>query len=80
MIIKTFPMGMISANAYLLIDEESKEAGVIDIGGDFSVLKDELQNYNANLKFILNTHGHFDHCNSTKYFQEKGRMGLIVFL
>lgn len=61
MIIKTFPMGMISANAYLLIDEESKEAGVIDIGGDFSVLKDELQNYNANLKFILNTHGHFDH-------------------
>ncbi len=61
MIIKTFPMGMISANAYLLIDEQSKDAAVIDIGGDFSALKDELVNFGANLKFILNTHGHFDH-------------------
>ena len=61
MIIKTFPMGMISANAYLLIDEHSKEAAIIDVGGDFSILKDELEHHNANLKFILNTHGHFDH-------------------
>jgi glyoxylase-like metal-dependent hydrolase (beta-lactamase superfamily II) len=59
MIIKVFPMGIIRANAYLLIDEESKEAAVIDIGGDFEIIKDEL--HNAKLKFILNTHGHFDH-------------------
>ena len=54
-------MGMISANAYLLIDEQSKDAAIIDVGGDFSIVKDELASYDANLKFILNTHGHFDH-------------------
>ena len=61
MIIKTFPLGMIRANAYLAIDEKTKEAIVIDIGGDFSVIKKELEDQKAKLKYIFNTHGHFDH-------------------
>lgn len=61
MIIKTFPLGLIGTNAYLLIDENTKEAVLIDLGGDFQQIKDELEKYNAKLKYILNTHGHFDH-------------------
>lgn len=61
MIIKTFPLGLIGTNAYLLIDEKSKDAVVIDLGGDFAVIKDEIERYDAKLKYILNTHGHFDH-------------------
>lgn len=61
MIIKTFPMGLIGTNAYLLIDEDTKDAIVIDLGGDFEIIKDEIEKHGANLKYILNTHGHFDH-------------------
>lgn len=61
MILKTFPLGLIGANSYLLIDEESEEAILIDLGGDFTQIKNELEKNNATLKFILNTHGHFDH-------------------
>ena len=61
MIIKTFPLGLIGTNAYLLIDEQSKEAVIIDLGGDYHTLFDEIENYNAKLQYILNTHGHFDH-------------------
>ncbi len=61
MIIKTFPTGVLQVNTYLLIDEESKEAVIIDLGGDFDRLKNEIDQYGAKLKFILNTHGHFDH-------------------
>lgn len=61
MIIKTFPLGLIGANAYLLIDEASKEAAIIDLGGDYHAIFDEIENYGAKLKYILNTHGHFDH-------------------
>lgn len=61
MIIKTFPMGLIGTNAYLLIDEYSKEAAVIDLGGDFAPVKNEIEKQGAKLKYILNTHGHFDH-------------------
>ena len=61
MIIKIFPLGLVQANSYLLIDELTKEAVLIDLGGNFQVIKDELEKYNASLKYILNTHGHFDH-------------------
>lgn len=70
MIIKTFPMGLIGTNAYLLIDEDTKEAVVIDLGGDFEVIKDELEKYGATLKYFLNTHGHFDHIMGERDAQE----------
>lgn len=54
-------MGLIGTNAYLLIDEDSKEATVIDLGGDFTPVKNEIEKQGAKLKYILNTHGHFDH-------------------
>ena len=54
-------MGLIGTNAYLLIDEDSKEAAVIDLGGDFTPVKNEIEKQGAKLKYILNTHGHFDH-------------------
>ena len=49
-------MGLIGTNAYLLIDEDSKEAAVIDLGGDFTPVKNEIEKQGAKLKYILNTH------------------------
>ena len=70
MIIKTFPLGLIGTNSYLLIDEDSKEAVIIDLGGDYHAIKDELEKNNASLKYILNTHGHFDHILGERDAQE----------
>ncbi len=53
--------GPLSVNTYILKDEESKEAVIIDVGGDFDELYNELKQEGYSLKFILNTHGHFDH-------------------
>ena len=61
MIIERFQLGLIATNAYLLIDEDTKDAVVIDLGGDFSKVKEKIDAYGADLKYILNTHGHFDH-------------------
>lgn len=61
MIIKTFISGALQQNTYLLIDEESKEAIVIDLGGNFKAIKTAVESAGAKLKFVLNTHGHFDH-------------------
>lgn len=78
MILKTFPLGMINTNSYLLIDEESKEAIIIDLGGDCQVIIDEIESYNAKLKYILNTHGHFDHVLGEKDAQD--RLGVDVYI
>ncbi len=61
MILKTFVSGMLENNNYLLIDEQAKEAVLIDCTSYIPEIKEILEQYNANLKYILITHAHFDH-------------------
>ncbi len=53
--------GPLEVNTYILKDEISKEAVVIDVGGDFVNIYNSLDSEGYNIKYILNTHGHFDH-------------------
>lgn len=59
--LKIYHTGPLEVNTYLLTDEDSKEAVLIDVGGNFSEIKKEIDEKGYKLKFILNTHGHFDH-------------------
>ena len=61
MIIKNFIEPPIDNNNYLLIDEESKEAALVDCSSVDDRIWEELKNNNATLKYVLLTHGHFDH-------------------
>lgn len=61
MIIKTFIEPPIDNNNYLLIDEESKEAALVDCSALDDNIDLELEKHGAKLKYILLTHGHFDH-------------------
>ena len=38
MIIKTYPIGVYEENIYLLIDEKSKDACIVDPGGNAKIL------------------------------------------
>ena len=61
MIIKCFLKPPIDNNNYLIIDEETNEAALIDCSCfDIEILY-ELEKNNLNLKYVLLTHGHFDH-------------------
>lgn len=48
-------------NCYILKSKTSKNALVIDPGGDFPVIRAKLDAINASCRVILLTHGHFDH-------------------
>ena len=61
MIIKTFVEPPIDNNNYLIIDEETKEAALIDCSSIDDRIDEELEKQDASLKYILLTHGHFDH-------------------
>ena len=61
MIIKTYIEPPIDNNNYLIIDENSKEAALIDCSAVDENINKELENNDAKLKYILLTHGHFDH-------------------
>lgn len=61
MIIKQFVAGLIENNMYLIVDENTREAVVIDAPADIPELKKAVDELGAKVKYILITHGHFDH-------------------
>lgn len=61
MILKTFIEPPIGNNNYLIIDEESKEAALIDCSAIDKDIENAVKENGAKLKYILLTHGHFDH-------------------
>ena len=61
MIIKTYPIGIYEENIYVLVDEKSKDACIVDPGGNGDLLIKNIEELGCNIKYILLTHGHFDH-------------------
>lgn len=61
MLIKTFEAGPLSANNYLVIDENTNEAMIIDCSDYVYEIVETVAQMNLNVKYILTTHGHFDH-------------------
>ena len=55
------PVAGFAANCWFLWDEESLEAAVIDPSADCNDILSALQKYGLTLRWILLTHGHFDH-------------------
>jgi hydroxyacylglutathione hydrolase len=61
LIIKTILAGMYEENCYLIMNEDTKELGIIDPGGQPNLIIKEIERLNGKPKFILLTHGHMDH-------------------
>ncbi|WP_419785088.1 MBL fold metallo-hydrolase [Pseudodesulfovibrio sp.] len=57
--LKTFPLGPLQTNGYILANDS--EAVAIDAGGDPTPMLDYLKEKGLTLKHILLTHLHFDH-------------------
>lgn len=62
MIIKTFITGPIETNCYILMCEYTHETVIIDPGLDNGSIIRQITAMDGQVKYILLTHGHFDHC------------------
>lgn len=58
--VKTPQVGLLT-NSYIVCDEETKEAMVVDPGGEAERISETLDILGANLKYIFVTHCHADH-------------------
>ena len=61
LIIKELVVGPLMANCFIFGCKQTKEAVVIDPGGDADRILLALSDSNLKVKYIINTHGHFDH-------------------
>ena len=57
--IEAFEVGQLKTNCYLLIDGD--EAVIIDPGDEGDFLSEQVLQRNRALKYVIATHGHFDH-------------------
>jgi len=59
--IERFIAGPVDANNYLVWDEQSKDAVLIDCSDYREDILNRISEEHLNIKYILLTHGHFDH-------------------
>lgn len=72
------PAGPLETNCYIVIDEDSKETAIIDPGGDEERLTAALEENQAKPKYILLTHGHFDHTGAVVALKNKYKVPVYV--
>ena len=66
-----YPNGIFGATTYLVYDEKSLEGVIIDCTSSIDEIEKEIKKKNIKLKYILITHGHFDHVYCIAKIKEK---------
>lgn len=61
MLIKSFPLGQLETNCYIVTDEDTLECAVIDPGDESNTVLDYIEDNRLKCRYIFLTHGHFDH-------------------
>lgn len=61
MILDVLQVGPLMVNCYIVGCQESREGVVIDAGGDAEKILARVGELGLTVRYLLNTHGHFDH-------------------
>ena len=78
MIIKTLAVGPIMANCYIVGCENTKQAAVIDPGDEVDKILMAAAESQLTVKYILNTHGHFDHVGGNRRMKDATGAELLI--
>ena len=76
--ILSFPNGIYGATTYLIYDKTSKDGAIVDCTSSIDEIEKIIKEKNINLKYILITHGHFDHVYCVSKMKEKFPQALIM--
>ena len=63
-------VGQLEVNCYVLWDKATLDAFVIDPGADHADILDAVKGRGLRVKYVVNTHGHFDHVGADKNITE----------
>ena len=72
----TFPG--FTANCYLVCDEDTKDAFLVDPGAYGIRQSEYIKSQGVNLRYILLTHGHYDHMLGVKHFKEDFAAKVVI--
>jgi len=78
MFLKQIQVGQMAVFAYLIGDEETGEAFVIDPAAETSKLVSLAEKNNLKIIYIVNTHGHVDHIAGNQDMKERTGAKIII--
>ena len=68
--IKTYPVGQIGTNCYIIFRDQLKKAIIVDPGDEGRFILEECRKLSVPPEAILLTHGHFDHIMAAKEIKQ----------
>ena len=69
--VRTVTVGPFQENSYLVIDDQSRRAAIVDPGGEAPALISAIERSNATLDAIWITHAHVDHVGAIASVKER---------
>lgn len=71
------PVTPFEQNCSILICDQTNEAAIVDPGGDLDRILETVKELGVDVKSILITHGHLDHCSGAKDLADKLNVPII---
>lgn len=76
--IVTLGVGQLGTNCYIVYEKDSRQAAVIDPGGNAEEILREIQQKELQVTAIINTHGHADHIMANTKLREATKAPLYI--
>jgi glyoxylase-like metal-dependent hydrolase (beta-lactamase superfamily II) len=82
LLFETFPVGPLECNCSVIGCPDTKEAIVVDPGGDPERVDEVLRHYDLSVRWLVHTHAHLDHIAGTRdvkeHAAERGRAEIAL--
>ncbi|HLR34008.1 MAG TPA: MBL fold metallo-hydrolase [Tissierellales bacterium] len=72
------PVGIYAANCYIVYCKDTKEGIVIDPGSQGAEIGDKIKDLGLSIKYIILTHGHWDHTDGILGLKEKIDVPVLI--
>jgi hydroxyacylglutathione hydrolase len=78
MVLIRLVVGPLQVNCFIIADDKTKEAVVIDPGDDAADILKVIREKDFKVKYIVNTHGHFDHIGANKAVKDATGAEILI--
>ncbi len=78
MIFQTVVVGQLGVNCFILGCEETKEGIIVDPGADADKILAAVEKLGLKIRYVINTHGHFDHIGANREVLQKTGAKLLI--
>lgn len=78
MLLERIVVGPLGVNSFILGDKQSNEGVVVDPGADCDRILAAVKRFGLTVKYVINTHGHFDHIGCNRAVVEATGAQLLI--